>query len=126
MNETPELGDLIHNKTYKMNTTNCAFETTIEFVVGRYKFPFRFRDQTSSGVTLIKGEWIGTSILSFKDSVTAPPSKVGETTFSGEEGRYWHCQIWAPAQKESPGSEPQTTEGSKSTRKPLLVVILNI
>jgi len=90
--EKPEFEDLVHNKTYRMNTTRVGLETSysIEFVVGRYQFPFSFPEQSPS-FYVSKGEWIGTSILSFKESVA-------ETSWSGEEERYWLWfiphQIW--------------------------------
>ena len=87
--ERPGLGDLIRNKTYKMKTSRHWLEKTIEFVVGRYKFPIRLPDQTTMGSDSVKGEWIGTSILSFKESITAPSREIGEKTFNGEDGRYW-------------------------------------
>jgi hypothetical protein len=89
MGHRPELGDPIHNKTYKINTWRCRRATTIEFEVGRCKFPFRLPDRTTMGYESVKGEWIGISILSFKESITASPWEVGEKTFNGEEGRYW-------------------------------------
>jgi hypothetical protein len=92
---SPRFDNLVHNRRYRFETGEGIWSTFgIEFEVGRQKFPFVLPVYTkrarSSG---LQGEWIGTSILSSKN--TKRGGSLDERSYeeknimNGEEGRYW-------------------------------------
>jgi hypothetical protein len=80
----------VHWKTYKTQSRKYRGHAwAIEFVVGRYRFPFTIHCPKNRYL-------IGTSISSFimttdvvNSSTGQPPYPVGERIVSEEEGQYW-------------------------------------
>jgi len=87
-----EFDHLVSNQTYRMETSHdVSLPRGVDFVVGKYKFPLQLA--VSIPEVWMKGTLIGTSILSFRDSVyvrwTRKQQIYQDRIREGEEGRYW-------------------------------------
>ena len=90
----PLLDNLVCNRTYRFKTGECVWtKFGIEFTVGRHRFPFTLPVRTDNNGLALRGEWFGTSILSFKNierrSGLDQWSNQVRNIKNGEEGRYW-------------------------------------
>jgi hypothetical protein len=95
LGNSPRFDNLVYNRTYRFETGDCLWSTFgIEFGVVRLKFLFILPVYTdSSRLPGLQGEWVGTSILSFKNTQRGSSlderSYEEENIMNGEEGRYW-------------------------------------
>ena len=85
------LDHLVSNQTYHLNTEDrSSLPRGVEFVVGKYKFPLQLAVNISDWM---KGTLIGTSILSFRDSVYVRWNRkqqiFQDRIWESQEGRYW-------------------------------------
>jgi hypothetical protein len=95
LGNSPRFDNLVHHRRYRFETGEFVGTTFgIEFEVGRHKFPFILPVYTNSARSQgLQEEWVGTSILSFKN--TKRGSSLDESSYeeknimNGEEGRYW-------------------------------------
>ena len=89
LEDNPHVHELVYTQTYSMDTReNRKSPLGIEFIAGRFKFPFKFPVHIEK---LLKGELIGISILSFKDWTRnfQGEGRYREAIRTGEESRYW-------------------------------------
>ena len=79
----------VHKRMYEMENRWPPADRNpgIEIVVGRYRFPFILPIRLSES-DILRGFWIGISILSLTDKTWCMPLD-HEEVYSGKERRYW-------------------------------------
>jgi hypothetical protein len=81
----------VHKRMYEMESYwyQEPLGPGIEIVVGRYRFPFILPIRLPNS-RILRGFWIGISILSLTDKTERRPLDLGrEKVYCGKEGRYW-------------------------------------